>query len=142
MSEQLRGYDGPNQYTRARAQITDEQLAEGIRDALIAVWWWFDAWWPDERDTANKYSRKLAQMIQDTRDTITARGAAATVDEFVAASVPLLGEAWPSRPSSAAGLSAAIDSLRDAALLRVTSVRRARGEVDRWDGKRVLRTLG
>ncbi|MEU7820164.1 hypothetical protein [Catellatospora sp. NPDC049133] len=142
MPDMQRGYEGPNEYTRAQAQITDDQLAEGIRVAFIAVWWWFDSWWLDERPTANQYSHKRAEMIRETRDFFVARGAAASLHELLDASQPLLGEHWSSSSTSEKGLAAAIDALRDATLIRVNSVRRAREEVARWDGQRMLRTFG
>ncbi|GIG03166.1 hypothetical protein [Catellatospora citrea] len=137
----MAGYQGPDDYTRARAQIPDASLAEGIRVAMVAVWWWFDAWWPERRATASKYDRKRAEMIQDARDVVTAKGASANVDELVRIGSPLLGEFWPKSSEPEASLAAAIDGLRDALLFRVQSVHRARDDVARWDGKKVLRTM-
>ncbi|GAA1423053.1 hypothetical protein [Catellatospora coxensis] len=142
MPDMEHGYDGPSEYARARAQTTDEQLAEGIRVAFIAVWWWFDSWWLDERPTANQYSYKRAELIRESRDSLAARGVTASLRELMDASQPLLGEYWSSCSPAERGLTAAIDALRDASLIRVTSVRRAREEVARWDDQRVLRTFG
>lgn len=123
-------YQGPTEAMRKRALVTDESLAMDIRNAVVAVGWWCDAWAPEVRALGERASVRRVEVIRTARDQVAALGASATVEQLEEVVYPLLNEYFPPGPGGHLGTS--IELLRGVVMWKLCGVRQSRQAVAAW----------
>lgn len=129
----LFAYGGPRDATRTLAATSDVQLAEDIRDALIAVALCGDAWLATLSHSPERYDCQRADLLGAVRHELILAGSAGTVDQLAALAAPILNPYWPTSHGPAASLAEAVEVLRHVVMHRLPAVRAARTEIERWD---------
>jgi hypothetical protein len=118
----------PDQSVRELAAIPDERLADDVRSAMIAVGYWFDAWWAATKPHASPIQQQRADKLETARHQFVALGPGATMEQFYEVVHPLLGEFLETRQ-----LRAAVDLVRDVIMHRWPLIKYAREAVSSWD---------
>jgi hypothetical protein len=125
-------FDSPPEASiRALANVTDDRLIHDLRSAVIAVGYWYDAWWAAAHKTATPLQHRRAATIGTMRQNVALLGRDASLAKLADATRPLLCEFYETEQ-----LRAAAGLVRDVVMHRWPMITYARKFVSAWDRDR------
>jgi hypothetical protein len=114
---------GPIDGRRQLAAVDDAELATEVREALIAVVLWGDAWRATLPRTVERYDRSRVALLDALRIELCLASKAATVEQLAALAAPIINPFWPGSTDLAATLGEAVEALRYLVMHRLSHIR-------------------
>lgn len=120
----------PTAEERRLATVPEQDLADRLREAIFAVGYLFDAWWPEAAKNGRRASLHRATMIETVRMQVAALGRDGSLDQLAEITKPLLGDVMETDQ-----LQDAVELIRNITMSERALIRRCRESVARWESE-------